>query len=134
MKNMKNSCRSYGTYLRRRKFTGCSYLYWTPDEYHVSVFNYDSKLLGDWMLGNGLNSLHLHLAVMHTPMAERVVIVLELQRRVRIGTSFDSIWIIDGMILLQYLSEIALFEIFCLDFDILYNLNDTVLLMRDDQI
>ena len=63
------------------------------------------------LLNNGLNSLHVHLAVIYAPfnvygnvitpqtvpMTKIVVIAQQLQRHVRISTSFDSIWIIDSL-------------------------------------
>ena len=59
------------------------------------------------MLGNDVISLHMHLTVMKAqfnvyvyvtaiahqtvPLTERVVVVLKLQRHVKISTSFDKI-------------------------------------------
>ena len=94
----KTSFKSFWTYLRSTHFICDQNQYWTPHECHDSGRNNENKLLEDWMLGNGLYSLHRKLTVMYTvPMTECVVVVLELQWHVRISTSFDSIWIIDSL-------------------------------------
>jgi hypothetical protein len=54
-------------YLRHRKFTGCQYRYWTPDECHNWVLNNENKLLEGWILRNGLNSLRNHCTVLWAP-------------------------------------------------------------------
>ena len=54
-------------YLRHRKFTGCQYCYWTPDECQNWVLNNENNLLEDWILRNGLNSLRNHCTVLWAP-------------------------------------------------------------------
>ena len=90
-------------YLRRIKFTGYQYRYYTTDDCHDSVLN---KLLEDIVRCNGPNPLHRHLNIIvyapfnvygkgitpqTVPMTESVVVVLELQNHVRICTSVDNI-------------------------------------------
>jgi hypothetical protein len=67
----------------------------------------ENNVLDDWMQCIGLNSLHIYFIVMYAPsngnaitsqtipMTDHLVVILELQPHVRIGASFDSIWIID---------------------------------------
>jgi len=73
----------------------------------------ENNVLEDWMLGIGLNSLNIYSIVMYAlsnrnamtpqtvPMTDHLVVILELQPHVRIGTSFDSIWIIDSLELIK---------------------------------